>query len=248
MGIDLNVEYTKLDIDAVVDIYKAMGAEIYKDMNKQFKEGKIHGPDYANTWAVLIQSVISGSLNAVVSLQSKETEADKCIKLANCSLIKEQERKLTYEIDTLLVDDHKIKQKQAEKVAYEIDKVMPSQVALSTRQEKGFDDNVRQKLFEAQMNAWAMMFSSGLLETVPCFISSDQATLLYNGILNHKMPGNSPIGCSPAPTPISAANVAMPMSGIVGSNVANDEEIELEIDEPEIEDMMKNMENNEEEK
>ena len=48
------------------------------------------------------------------------------------------------------------------------------------RQREGFDDNKYQKLFEAQMNAWALMFSSGLLETKPSIISNDSASALYN--------------------------------------------------------------------
>ena len=54
------------------------------------------------------------------------------------------------------------------------------QTELYQRQKEGFDDNKYQKLFEAQMNAWALMFSSGLLETKPSIISNDSASALYN--------------------------------------------------------------------
>ena len=53
-------------------------------------------------------------------------------------------------------------------------------IELLNRQKEGFDDNKYQKLFEAQMNAWALMFSSGLLETKPQIISNDSASALYN--------------------------------------------------------------------
>ena len=53
-------------------------------------------------------------------------------------------------------------------------------IDLLNRQKEGFDDNKYQKLFEAQMNAWALMFSSGLLETKPSIISNDSASSLYN--------------------------------------------------------------------
>lgn len=53
-------------------------------------------------------------------------------------------------------------------------------IELLNRQKEGFDDNKYQKLFEAQMNAWALMFSSGLLETKPSIISNDSASSLYN--------------------------------------------------------------------
>ena len=53
-------------------------------------------------------------------------------------------------------------------------------IDLLDRQREGFDDNKYQKLFEAQMNAWALMFSSGLLKTQPSIISNDSASSLYN--------------------------------------------------------------------
>ena len=52
-------------------------------------------------------------------------------------------------------------------------------IELLNRQKEGFDDNKYQKLFEAQMNAWALMFSSGLLTTQPSIISNDSASSLY---------------------------------------------------------------------
>ena len=54
-----------------------------------------------------------------------------------------------------------------------------AQVRLTDRQILGFDDNKAQKLFDSQMNAWAMMFSSGLLDQVPSIISGDKASVLY---------------------------------------------------------------------
>ena len=58
--------------------------------------------------------------------------------------------------------------------------VKQANIDLLNRQREGFDDNKYQKLFEAQMNAWALMFSSGLLETQPSIISNDSASALYN--------------------------------------------------------------------
>ena len=55
-------------------------------------------------------------------------------------------------------------------------------IDLLNRQREGFDDNKHQKLFEAQMNAWALMFSSGLLTTQPTIISNDSASALYNAL------------------------------------------------------------------
>ena len=55
-----------------------------------------------------------------------------------------------------------------------------AQEDLYRRQIQGFDDNKYQKLFEAQMNAWALMYSSGLLSAKPQIISNDSASSLYN--------------------------------------------------------------------
>ena len=58
--------------------------------------------------------------------------------------------------------------------------VKQANIDLLNRQREGFDDNKYQKLFEAQMNAWSLMFSSGLLTTQPSIISNDSASSLYN--------------------------------------------------------------------
>ena len=58
--------------------------------------------------------------------------------------------------------------------------VKQANIDLLNRQREGFDDNKYQKLFEAQMNAWALMFSSGLLTDKPTIISNDSASSLYN--------------------------------------------------------------------
>lgn len=60
------------------------------------------------------------------------------------------------------------------------DELKQANIDLINRQKEGFDDNKYQKLFEAQMNAWALMFSSGLLTTTPEIISNDSASSLYN--------------------------------------------------------------------
>ena len=60
--------------------------------------------------------------------------------------------------------------------------VKQANIDLLNRQREGFDDNKYQKLFEAQMNAWALMFSSGLLSDKPQIISNDSASALYNAL------------------------------------------------------------------
>ena len=55
-------------------------------------------------------------------------------------------------------------------------------VALIDRQKQGFDDNLKQKLMEIQLNAWSLMFSSGMLTSSPAIITNDEASKLYNNL------------------------------------------------------------------
>jgi len=62
-----------------------------------------------------------------------------------------------------------------------------AQEELYQRQIEGFDDDLRRKMLDIQMNSWAMMFSSGLLQNekdmdtaIPSFIKNDEVTALYD--------------------------------------------------------------------
>ena len=83
------------------------------------------------------------------------------------------EQELLIKQQMLEIEKEKLELAKAD-VAYK-----EAQTLLTIRQTAGFDDNKAQKLFDAQMNSWAMMFSSGLLTTVPTIISGDQASKLY---------------------------------------------------------------------
>lgn len=60
--------------------------------------------------------------------------------------------------------------------------IKTKQGELYDRQRSGFDDDLKKKLMEIQMNAWAMMFSSGMLKTNPEIITNDEVSTLYNNI------------------------------------------------------------------
>ena len=53
-------------------------------------------------------------------------------------------------------------------------------IDLLNRQKEGFDDNKYQKLFESQLNAWGLMFSSGMLTVKPSIITGDKVSQLYS--------------------------------------------------------------------
>ena len=95
-----------------------------------------------------------------------------------------------------------VKDAQKAKVDYETSDVLPTQKDLVLRQTEGFDDNLRTKLFDTQMSSWAMMFSSGLINQVPCVVTGDGATDTYNGIITGTMPAEIASGnCTPTPAP-----------------------------------------------
>jgi len=79
-------------------------------------------------------------------------------------------------IKRIELDIAREKLRQAEKdVAYK-----EAQTAFTIRQTEGFDDSRKQKMLDAQLNAWAMMFSSGLLDQVPSVINQCMVDGLYN--------------------------------------------------------------------
>ena len=64
-----------------------------------------------------------------------------------------------------------------------------AQIALYERQTLGFEENKNQKLLEAQLNAWALVYSSGRLEIAPAIITNDATTQLYETLTNTYTPG-----------------------------------------------------------
>lgn len=128
-------------------------------------------------------SRITGAEYAEVYLGSVQTAITEAIKLVlqNDTLAKDLELKQA-QIDKINADKELT---NAQLLAYPAQQakdleVKQANINLLNRQREGFDDNKYQKLFEAQMNAWALMFSSGLLTTQPSIISNDSASSLYN--------------------------------------------------------------------
>ena len=132
----------------------------------QHKTSRITGAEYAEVYLGTMQTAISEAMKLV---------------LQNDTLAKEIELKEA-QIAKINADKELI---NAQLLAYPVqqakdNEVKDANIALLNRQKEGFDDNKHQKLFEAQMNAWALMFSSGLLTTKPEIISNDSASSLYN--------------------------------------------------------------------
>ena len=97
--------------------------------------------------------------------------------LSDEGLVYEQEQLVKKQIEqgtatlTKMADDLQTAAKQRLNVE--------KQTELYQRQKEGFDDNKYQKLFESQLNAWGLMFSSGMLTEKPSIITGDKVSQLY---------------------------------------------------------------------
>ena len=132
----------------------------------QHKTSRITGAEYAEVYLGTMQSAISEAMKFVLQNDTLAKE----IELKEAQIAK-------INADKELIDAQLLayQEQQAKDLA-----VKQANIDLLNRQREGFDDNKHQKLFEAQMNAWALMFSSGLLTDKPTIISNDSASTLYN--------------------------------------------------------------------
>ena len=132
----------------------------------QHKTSRITGAEYAEVYLGTMQSAISEAMKLVLQNDTLAKE----IELKEAQIAKINADKELINAQLLAYSEQ-----QAKDLA-----VKQANIDLLNRQKEGFDDNKYQKLFEAQMNAWALMFSSGLLTTKPEIISNDSASSLYN--------------------------------------------------------------------
>jgi len=124
----------------------------------------------------------------------RESDRKTCLATADCelkgsqqTLVDTQNTEIGVEStrkDCLATAECELKETQKAKVDYEVSDSLPTQKLFTERQTEGFDDNKMQKMLEIQMNAWAMMFSSGLMTDVPSIISGDSASSLYCAMAN----------------------------------------------------------------
>ena len=100
------------------------------------------------------------------------------IALSNEGLVYEQEQLVKKQIEQGTAAINKLNDDllTAAKQRLSIEK----QTELYQRQKEGFDDNKYQKLFDSQINAWGLMFSSGMLTEKPAIITGDKVSQLYN--------------------------------------------------------------------
>ena len=132
----------------------------------QNQTSRITGAEYAEVYLGTMQSAISEAMKFVLQNDTLAKEIE---------LKQAQIAKINAERDLVNAQIAAFAAQQAKDLL-----LKQANIDLLNRQKEGFDDNKYQKLFEAQMNAWALMFSSGLLTTKPSIISNDSASALYN--------------------------------------------------------------------
>ena len=132
----------------------------------QNQTSRITGAEYAEVYLGTMQTAISEAIKFVLQNDTLAKELE---------LKQAQIAKINAERDLVNAQLAIFREQQDKDL-----EVKQANIDLLNRQKDGFDDNKYQKLFEAQMNAWALMFSSGLLTTKPEIISNDSASALYN--------------------------------------------------------------------
>ena len=164
----------------------------------QNQTSRITGAEYAEVYLGTMQSAISEAMKFVLQNDTLAKELE--LKQAEIAKINAERDLVNAQIAAFGAQQAKeLELKQAQITKINADKdltnaqalaypgqqakdlaVKQANIDLLNRQKEGFDDNKYQKLFEAQMNSWALMFSSGLLTDKPTIISNDSASSLYN--------------------------------------------------------------------
>lgn len=153
----------------------------------QNQTSRITGAEYAEVYLGTMQSAISEAMKFI--LNKEQIIKDLELKQTQINTTEEERRLKSAQADAYplqAIKDLDLKQanidltEQQKSSLIKDEEVKQANIELLNRQKEGFDDNKYQKLFEAQMNAWALMFSSGLLTTKPSIISNDSASALYN--------------------------------------------------------------------
>lgn len=159
-------------------VFDVLMKAVNKNIEGQYNKNRITGPDYASVYLGAIQSVIAQSVQYLLQEQKIEADVD---------LVKTQNT----EIQLNGIKDRNIKTEQA---LNEADKrlstakareLQEAQRRLYERQIIGFDDNKEIKAFESQLNSWALLHSSGMIDSVvlPSVINADNLQATYNSLV-----------------------------------------------------------------
>ena len=183
-----NPQDPKWEGTGIFDIIMKAANENIKIQNQT---SRITGAEYAEVYLGTMQSAISEAMKFLLNkdqiIKDLDLKQAQIEAMKSDTLIKSAQSAKDLDLKqaqiNVALEEKKLKAAQADAYPLQSAKdilVKQANVDLLNRQKEGFDDNKYQKLFEAQMNAWALMFSSGLLTDKPTIISNDSASALYN--------------------------------------------------------------------
>ena len=174
-----NVEMDPTTFEVTGDgVFDKIMRTLNAHMLAQYKAQRLKAENFATVYVGVVPTVLQESMKFIMQKDSLMKDLE--VKEANIDVLKAQKDNLLKELE-LKQANIAVTNKQAENLTKDM-AVKDANIALLNRQKDGFDDNKYQKLFEAQMNAWALMFSSGLLSDKPQIISNDSASALYNAL------------------------------------------------------------------
>jgi len=145
-------------------VFTTLSTALKTELDLQFTNRRIIGSEYANAYTQLMDTVLKlayGDQQAQASIEL--TGAQVAAQNADASF------KATQAADITAKTQPSVNLMNAQKDVY-------------VRQKDGFDDNAKQKMLEVQLNAWGLMFSSGMLETSPGIITNDSVSTLYSNM------------------------------------------------------------------
>lgn len=146
-----------------------------ENLRTQYDSGRLQGKEYADVYAQSIVSVIAQSVQFATTKANLEIQLKSQweIELAK---IKLQLKQLEFQIMTQIAE-LKIKCCKAQAEIRQTN----SQARVLDRQLMGFDDNMYIKLLEYQMNAFSLIYSSGMLDdaSLPAPLNVNEMGNLY---------------------------------------------------------------------
>ncbi len=75
----------QLDVTQFEEIYDLLDTKVRDRLNTDYDCKKINGTTYAATWASMMGPAVGQILGSLVSIQTKETAADRCVKEEQCA-------------------------------------------------------------------------------------------------------------------------------------------------------------------
>lgn len=177
------------DIKQIRDIYRQLTDDIKADLDKEYKSGKLKGTDYANVYANLMNTALQITFESplkeqqVLEVKSQRSlhDAQSLVQINTATKVARETSLVQAQIEKTIVErDFEIK-KMKDLLPEQIKKEK-ADIELVLRQIKNYNDQLLVSLLSTQLNAWSVMFNSGLLEAEPGIIKSDEATSLYKTI------------------------------------------------------------------